>query len=73
MPHTADVAGGDERQPLRPLALTDDERRPARTFVPVDELTRPDDEPAPADLVPAGRAADPSPSNAWSLWGDPEG
>ena len=73
VPHTAGPDGDPERQPLRPLALTDADRRPARTFVPVDELTQPQPEPEPADLVPAGRAADPSPSNAWSLWGDPEG
>ena len=73
MPHTAGPDGDPERQPLRPLAMTDADRRPARTFVPVDELAQPQPEPEPADLVPAARAGDPSPSNAWSLWGDPEG
>jgi len=71
VPH-ADADGAD-RQPLRPLALTDADRRPARTFVPVDELPGSTPEPEPADLVPAGHAADSSPSNGWSLWGDPEG
>jgi hypothetical protein len=73
VPRAADADGGEGRVPPQPLALTDADRRPARTFVLVDDLARPQPEPDPADLVPAGRATDPSPSSGGSLWDDPEG